>query len=76
MKIELTAKVLAYPMNGLAVYTIIGRLNSAFVYISPTVPPATERNAEPARPSKKRDTNMVAMFFATAHGTIQIRKQA
>jgi len=42
--------------------------------MSPTVPPATLRKAEPARPSKKRATNIVWMFCATAHGIIQMRK--
>jgi hypothetical protein len=62
-------------MNGLAVYTIIGRESSLFANMSPTVPPATERNAEPARPSKKRDTSMVAMFRATAQGIIHSTKK-
>jgi len=42
--------------------------------MSPIVPPATDRKALPARPSKNRATNIVPMFFATAHGMIQIRK--
>jgi hypothetical protein len=43
--------------------------------ISPTVPPATLRKAEPAKPSKNLATNMVCIFFATAHGIIQIKKK-
>ena len=34
--------------------------------MSPMEPPATERKALPARPSKKRETSIVPMFFATA----------
>lgn len=63
-----------YPMKGLAVYTIMGRDSSFFANMSPTVPPATDRKAEPARPSKKRDISMVAMLRATAHGIIHITK--
>jgi hypothetical protein len=29
-------------------------------------PPATERKALPAKPSKKRETSIVVIFFATA----------
>lgn len=43
--------------------------------MSPTVPPATERNALPARPSKKREMSIVVIFLATAQGIIQIRKK-
>jgi hypothetical protein len=35
--------------------------------MSPIDPPATERKALPAKPSKKRATSIVAMFFATAN---------
>jgi hypothetical protein len=69
-------RVVAYPMNGLAVYTIIGVDSSDFANISPTVPPATDKNAEPARPSRNRATNMVVMLFANAHGIIQTMKKA
>lgn len=43
--------------------------------MSPTVPPATERKAEPAKPSRKRAISMVWMFFATAQGIVQMRKK-
>lgn len=43
--------------------------------MSPTVPPATDRNADPASPSKKRATSIVCMLRATAHGIIQMRKK-
>ena len=61
-------------MKGDAVKIIMGACNSYFVNISPTVPPATLRNALPAMPSKKRDTNIVPIFLATAQGTSQIMK--
>ena len=35
--------------------------------MSPIDPPATERKALPAKPSKKRETSIVAMFFARAN---------
>jgi len=40
------------------------------------LPPATDRKAAPATPLKNRETNIVSIFFATAHGTIQIVKMA
>jgi hypothetical protein len=43
--------------------------------MSPTVPPATLRNALPARPSRKRATSMVWMLRATAHGIMKTRKK-
>lgn len=36
--------------------------------ISPTVPPATDRNALPAIPEKKRKTSNTAICGANAHG--------
>lgn len=63
------------PINGAAVYTIIGAESSDLVNISPTVPPATDKKAEPDRPSRNRHTSMVAIFGATAHGISQIRKK-
>jgi len=57
-----------YPMNGLAVYTIIGPESCSFENMSPTVPPATERKALPASPLKNRPTSIVAILRASAHG--------
>ena len=54
-------------MKGLAVYTIIGACRRSRGNMSPIDPPATERKALPAKPSKKRETSIVAMFFATAN---------
>ena len=54
---------------------LTGADSSAFAKMSPTVPPATLRKAEPDRPDRKRPTSMVAMLGATAHGISQIRKQ-
>jgi hypothetical protein len=59
-----------HPMNGAAVYTIIGVDSWSRANMSPTVPPATERNALPATPPKKRAINNVPMFLASAHGMI------
>jgi hypothetical protein len=42
--------------------------------MSPTVPPATERKAEPATPSKNLAISIVCMFGAKAHGNIHIKK--
>jgi hypothetical protein len=42
--------------------------------MSPTVPPATERKADPAKPSKNLAISIVWIFFANAHGNIQIKK--
>jgi hypothetical protein len=42
--------------------------------MSPTVPPATDRNAEPARPSRNRAINIVCVFCAKAQANIQILK--
>lgn len=77
-------------MNGDAVYTIIGADSSlvcvsfllvstspcltCLANISPTVPPATLRKAEPASPSKNLAISIVCIFGATAHGISQIRK--
>jgi hypothetical protein len=41
-----------------------------------TVPPLTLRKALPARPWKKRAIMIVSIFFATAHGMIQMAKTA
>jgi hypothetical protein len=60
--------------KGLDVYIIIGFCRPAFGNISPTVPPATLRNADPANPPKNRATTSVVMFFASAQGMIQIAK--
>jgi hypothetical protein len=43
--------------------------------MSPTVPPATLRKAEPARPSKNLAISIVWMLCAKAHGNIQIKKK-
>jgi hypothetical protein len=43
--------------------------------MSPTVPPATLKKALPAKPSKKRETSIVAIFLATAQGMIHIKKK-
>ena len=48
---------------------------TCFANISPTVPPATERKALPANPSRKRATSMVWMFCANAHGMVKMRKK-
>jgi len=48
---------------------------TCFPNMSPTVPPATLRKAEPARPSKNRATNIVPILRASAHGINQIRKK-
>jgi hypothetical protein len=53
---------------------LTGADSSAFAKISPTVPPATLRKAEPDKPDKNRPTSMVAMFGATAHGISQTTK--
>lgn len=42
---------------------------------SPTVPPATLKNALPASPSRKRTTSMVAMLCANAHGIVKMKKK-
>ena len=63
-------------MKGEAVKTIMGACRSSREYRSYTLPPATERKAEPEKPSRKRETRMVAMFWATAEGMIQMMKKA
>lgn len=49
--------------------------SSSRANMSPIVPPATDRKAEPARPSMKRPTSMVPMFGARAQGISQMRKR-
>lgn len=44
--------------------------------MSPTVPPATLKNALPASPAKNRTMIMVSMFCATAQGINQSEKTA
>jgi hypothetical protein len=63
------------PRNGAAVYSIIGARIWLGMNKSETVPAATVRNALPAIPSKKRPTNRVCMFLATAQGMVKIRKK-
>lgn len=63
------------PTKGEAVYSIIGALSSWRANKSPTVPPATLRNALPAIPLKKRHTIMVSIFLDTAHGMSQIKNK-
>src|SRR5947207_3517476 len=43
-----------------------GRLETISREHAPTEPPTTDRKVLPARPSRKRETSIVAMFFATA----------
>lgn len=62
------------PMKGELVYSIIGALSSCRANRSPTVPPATLRNALPAMPLRNRHTIIVWMFLATAHGISHTRK--
>jgi hypothetical protein len=45
-------------MNGLAVYSIIGRASSWRLNISPSVPPAMLRNALPETPLKNLATSL------------------
>jgi hypothetical protein len=47
---------------------------TCFAYMSPTVPPATLRKAEPARPSRNLPISMVCMFCAKAHINIKTKK--
>lgn len=63
------------PMKGAAVYIIIGNWRVSRLNMSPTVPPATERNALPDKPSKNLAISIVSMFFATADGISQIRNR-
>jgi hypothetical protein len=62
-------------MKGELVYSIMGALRSWRSNKSPTVPPATLRKADPARPLMKRHTIIVSMFLATAHGMSHIKKK-
>ncbi|KAL2058809.1 hypothetical protein ABVK25_000100 [Lepraria finkii] len=62
-------------MNGEAVKIIIGACSSLRTNISPTVPPATPRNALPATPLMNRATSFVAMFFESAQGMSPIRRK-
>jgi hypothetical protein len=61
-------------MNGLEVYTIMGPDNVVPVKRSPTVPPATLKKADPAKPVMNRATSNVAIWPATAHGTSHTKK--
>ena len=65
-----------HPMNGATVYTIIGVDSSLLANVFPTIPPATERNALPARPSRKRATNIVRTFRASTHGIVPMINMA
>jgi hypothetical protein len=62
-------------MNGAAVKIIIGPCSWWRLKRSPTVPPATERKALPAKPSQNRAISIVWIFWATADGMSQIRKR-
>jgi hypothetical protein len=48
---------------------------TCFANISPTVPPATERKALPANPSRKRAMSIVWIFCANAHGIVKRKKK-
>lgn len=61
-------------MNGLALYIIIGACNDDLSNMSPIVPPATLRKADPATPSRNRAISMVWIFCATAQGISQMTK--
>lgn len=61
------------PTKGDAVYINIGSCNCSRLNMSPTVPPATERNALPEIPSKNLAMSIVWIFLATAEGMIQMK---
>lgn len=61
-------------MKGASVKSAMGACMSSREKRSPTVPPDTERKADPARPWRKRVTMMVSMFCATAEGIRKMRK--
>jgi hypothetical protein len=47
------------PKNGLAEKNAMGVLNDSPLNMSDTLPPATERNAEPDTPERKRPMSQV-----------------
>ena len=65
-----------HPKNVLPVYRDIGSDKSSPTNRSLIVPPATERKADPESPLRKRETKMVAILSATAHGIIHMTKAA
>lgn len=54
--------------NGDAVYIIIGALSWGPANMSPTVPPATDKNADPAIPPRNRKSSSTEMCGANAQG--------